>query len=174
MSLNTSFVLQMGLFSAQPLVDPIGHFHYNSLPMDVARIIFQYLKAELPIVALVSKMWRALADDKVFREMIRPVQAFGSKEWKDYIGVDAGEELKLPRCAYGDLEREGGLLTYIPVKVIVAKAGGIIKEVPLNNLEAIGHFVKKPITDLETGYVQKTRNAILFEKENSRNRTGSG
>ena len=38
-------------------------------------------------------------------------KAFGSREWKEYIGVDAGEELPLPRRAYGDMEK-GELLPY--------------------------------------------------------------
>ena len=68
-------------------------------------------------MALVCKNWQAMADDEVFRKKIRPPQAFGTKEWKEYLGVEAVEEPRLPRRAYGDLENEGGLLTFIPDNV---------------------------------------------------------
>ncbi len=129
--------------NGQLMVDPVGR--NSPLPMDVARIIFQNLKADLPSVALVCKNWKALADDEVFRKMIRPPQAFGSKEWNDYIKVDAGIELPLPRRAYGDLENDDGLLTFIPESVKVIKNG---EKVSLDSLEAIGDLAKKPITDL--------------------------
>ncbi len=133
--------------NGQLMVDPIGQS--SPLPIDVARIILQNLKTDLPAVALVCKNWKALADDEVFRKMIRPVQAFGSKEWIEYIKADAGVELSLPRRAYGDLEKEDSLLTYIPETVKVIENG---EEVSLYSLEAIGNLVKKPITDLETCY----------------------
>ena len=147
MTLNIAIVSGGDSGNGQLMVDPIGQS--SPLPIDVARIIFQNLKSDLPTVALVCKNWKALADDEVFRKMIRPAQAFGSKEWTEYIKVDAGVELPLPRRAYGDLEKEDGLLTYIPEKVKVIENG---EEVSLYSLEAIGNLVKKPITDLETCY----------------------
>ena len=90
----------------QPMeIDPIVQF--SELPMDVVPIIFQNLKADLPSVALVCRNWKAITDGEGFRQMIRPAQAFGVQEWKEYIGVDAGDEPRLPRRAYGDLEKEG-------------------------------------------------------------------
>ena len=108
MSLNIAIVSGRDPVNGEPMeVDPIGPF--SELPMDVVRIIFQDRKTDLPALALVCRNWKAMADDEVFREMIRPVQAFGTKEWQKYIGVDAGAEPRLPRRAYGDLEIEGGL-----------------------------------------------------------------
>ena len=129
------------------LVDPIGE--NSPLFMDAAQIIFQNLKADLPSVALVCKKWKTMTDDEGFRQMIRPAQVFGAQEWRDYIHVDAGEEPPLPRCAYGNLEKEGGLLTFIPEKVKAAMENGAIEEVFLNSLEAIGKLLKKHKSDLE-------------------------
>ncbi len=148
MSLNTSIVLGSDPIHGQPMeIDPIGQ--ESSLPVDVARIIFKDLKAHLPTLALVCKNWTAIIDDKEFRQIIRPAQAFGTQEWKEYIGVDAGKAPPLPRRAYGDLEKEGGLLTFIPEIVKVIENG---KEVALDNLKAIGNLVNKPKKGFETGY----------------------
>ncbi len=163
MSLNTAIVSGRDPVNGEPMeVDSIPQF--NELLIDVVRIIFQNSKADLPTLALVCRNWKAIADDEVFREMIRPVQTFGIKEWQKYIGVDAGAELPLPRCAYGDLKREDGLLTFIPDKVRVTKKHGAVEEVLLDNLEAIGNLIIKPKTDLETGYYKHSREAALKEK----------
>ncbi len=149
MSLNCAIVSRedpfnrelMEVDSGQPMeLDSISAF--SELPLDVVRIIFQNLKADLPNLALVCRNWKNITDDKEFREMIRPVQAFGTKEWQEYFGVDAGAEPPLPRCAYGDLEREDGLLTFIPDKVKVTKENGGVKEILLDNLEVIGNLVE--------------------------------
>ena len=161
MTLNIAIVSQRDPISGQPMVDPIGQ--NSPLPMDTARIILQNLKAELPHVALVCKKWKALADDEGVRQMIRPAQAFGTQEWKKYIGVEVEIEPRLPRRSYGDLEREGGFLTFIPDIVKVTKENGVIEEVILDNLEAIGNLVKKPKTDLETGY-SKYCNEIFIKE----------
>ena len=150
MSFNAVIVPGRDPINGQPMVDPLGQ--QSPLPIDVARIIFQNLKADLPSVALVCKNWNALADNEIFRQMIRPVQAFGTKEWQEHIGVDAGTEPPLRRCAYGDLEREGGMLTFIPDKVKVFKDNRETEEVLLDSLRAVGNLIKKPITDLETGF----------------------
>ena len=134
------------------------------LPIDVARIIFQDLKADFPAMALVCKNWQVLVDDEIFRQRIRPAQAFGTEEWEKYIGVDAGKEPRLPRCAYGDLEKEGGMLTFIPKKVKVIKENGEMDEVWLDNLKAIGNLVKEPRTDLETGYENNSSSEIIKQK----------
>ena len=106
-SLNTDILNQQtgkDPIYGQSLVNPIGQF--SELPMDVVPIIFQNLKADLPAIALVCKKWKAIADDEQFRKMIRPVQAFGTQEWQNYIGgVYPGKEPILPRRAYGDLEK---------------------------------------------------------------------
>ena len=149
MTLNTGLVLGRDSINGQPMVDPLGK--ENSLPIDVVRIILQNLKADLPEVALVCKNWKAMADDEVFRQMIRPVQAFGTKEWQKYMGVDAGAEPCLPRRAYGDLKREDGFLTFIPGKVKVTKENGVAEEITLDNLEAIGNLVKKSIIPYRYG-----------------------
>ncbi len=129
------------------------------LPTDAARIVFQNLKADLPSVALVCKNWKAIVDDEDFRKMIRPVQAFGTQEWNEYIGVDPGAEPCLPRCAYGDLEREDGLLTFIPERVRVAKDNGETEIVPLD-LEAIGNLVENPRKGNKTGYHEDMRRKL--------------
>ncbi len=149
MTLNTAFVLERGPIYGEPMeIDGIDPF--SELPMDIVRVIFQAQKADLPAIALVCKKWKALADDEGFRQMIRPAQAFGTKEWQKYIGVEVEAEPRLPRHVYGDLEREGGFLTFIPDIVKVTKENGIVEEVILDNLEAIGNLIEKPKTNLET------------------------
>ncbi len=143
-------------YEVQSMVDPIGQ-----IPMDVARIIFQNLKTELSSMALVCKSWKALADDKVFRKMIQPVQAFGAQEWREYIGVDAGEEPLLPRRAYVDMEKYGGLLTFIREKVKVIENG---KEVLLDNLVIIGKLVGNPKKGNKTGYNHNSRQEVIYER----------
>ncbi len=159
MSLNSAIVSRgdpfsrelMELDSGEPMeLDSVGPF--SELPLDVVCFIFQNLKADLPNLALVCRNWKNITDDKAFCEMIRPVQAFGTKEWQEYIGVDAGAEPRLPRRAYGDLEREDGLLTFIPDKVIVTKENGGVEEVLLDNLEVIGKLVENPKKGNKTGY----------------------
>ncbi len=151
MTLNTAIVSERGPIHGEPMeIDCIGTF--SELPMDIVCIIFQAQKADLPAIALVCRKWKALADDEGFRQMIRPAQAFGTKEWQKYIGVEVKAEPRLPRRVYGDLEREGGFLTFIPDKVKVTKENGVVEEVVLDNLEAIGNLVKKPKTGFKTGY----------------------
>ena len=162
MNLNAAIVSGKDPINGRPMIDPLDQ--NSPLPMDVTRIILQNSKGNLDAIALVCRSWKALADNNEFREMIRPVQAFGTKEWKDYIGVDAEAEPTLPRRAYGDLEKEGGFLTFIPDKVRVAKENGAVEEVPLDNLEAIGNLVKKPKTDLKTGYNGDSEQEALGEK----------
>ncbi len=109
------------------------------LPEDVLRIIFQNLKSDLPSVALVCRDWKEIVDANDFRDMIHPIEAFGSREWKEYIGVDAGEHPRLPRRVYGDLEKASYMLTFIPEKVTLFD-----DEVYLDNLEFIGKLVENP------------------------------
>ena len=155
------------------MVDPIGQ-KTSPLPLDVTRIIFQNARADLHKLALVCKDWRNLADDKVLREAIRPAKAFGSCEWKEYIGVDAGEELPLPRRVYGDMERGNYYLTFIPesVKVMQEKENvddvsmdiEVVKEVPLDNLEVIGKLVANSIKGNKIGYVRGSWQRPIQEK----------
>ncbi len=161
--------------SGQPLVDPIGQ-KTSPLPLEVTRIIFQNAKADLPYLALVCKEWRNLADDKVLRETIRPSKAFGSREWKEYIGVDAGEELPLPRRAYGDVEKGNYYLTFIPKSVKVTQENKkvddtsmdieLVKEVPLDSLEVIGKLVANPTKGNKIGYHIDSWQKALQEKRN--------
>ncbi len=163
MSLNITIVSGRDPINGEPMeVGSIGSF--SELPMDVIQIIFQNLKTDLPAIALVCKKWQAVADDEAFCKMIRPAQAFGTQEWKEYIGVDAGAELRLPRRAYGDLEKEGGLLTFIPDKVKVTKENGVLEELPLDNLEVIGQLVKNPTSGNKTGYTLDSWNEAIQEK----------
>ena len=125
----------------QPLVDLMG-----TLPVDAARIILRDLKDYLPDVALVCSRWRDLVDDDDFRNMIRPTIAFGSREWKYYIGVDAGREPRLPRCAYrGDIESGKYLLTLVPktVKLILKNKYAVV--INLNNLKVIEKLLANAI-----------------------------
>ena len=139
MSLNITSVTGINPISTQPFSDPIGQ-----IPMDVARIIFQNLKTELPSMALVCKSWKTLADDDVFRKMIQPVQAFGAQEWQEVIGVDAGKEPLLPRCAYADMENGGHMLSFIPEKVTVRNEDEMAEEIALDNMEKIQKLVNCP------------------------------
>ncbi len=152
-------------------IDPINEYFMevgqnNSLPLDVIPNIFKHINvmAELPSLALVCKNWRVLADNGSFGKMIRPPHIFGSKEWHDYIGVDAGEEPPLPRCAYSNIEKNGGLVTFIPDKVKITHENGIIEEVLLDNLEAICNLIKAPKSDLITGYASYASQEELKEK----------
>ena len=103
MQINNTNVTGTNQYEVQSMVDPIA----GSLPIDVLPIIFQNVKTDLPNLALVCKNWKAIVDNKQFRETIRPAKAFGSREWKEYIGVDAGEELPLAKASlwrYGKRE----------------------------------------------------------------------
>ncbi len=161
--------------NGQPMVDPIGQ-KTSSLPLDVTRIIFQNAKADLHKLALVCKEWRNLADDKVLRETIRPAKVFGSREWKEYIGVDAGEELPLPRRAYGDVEKGNYYLTFIPKSVKVTQENGkvddtsmdieVVKEVSLDSLEVIGKLVSNPTKGNKIGFRYGSWEEALQEKRN--------
>ncbi len=151
MSLNVntdSPTLQPGVdhISQLPGRDPI-----QVLPPDIIWNVFEILKAHLPSLALVSKNWRALADDEALHVRMRPFQAFGAKEWEKYIG-DAGKEPRLPRRAYGDLEKGDGLLTFIPEIVKVCRENGIIEEVALDSLEAIDRLVENAKIGHKTSY----------------------
>ncbi len=164
MQINNTNVTGTNRYEVQSMADPIG----GSLPTDVLPIIFQNVRTDLPNLALVCKSWKAIVDNKQFRETIRPVQAFGTQEWKEYIGVDAGEEPLLPRRAYGDLEREGGgLLTFIPDKVKVIESG---IEVLLDNLEVIGKLVGKPKKGNKTGYTTDSWPLAITEKRKQEKR----
>ncbi len=156
--------------SGQPLVDPIGKT--SLLPLDVTRIIFQNAKADLHQLALVCNEWRNLADDKVLRETIRPATAFGSREWKEYIGVDAGEELPLPRRVYGDMKRGNYYLTFIPetVKVMQENVTSVdieaVKKVPLDRLEVISKLVENSTKGNKIGFNPGSWKEAYQEKRN--------
>ena len=162
--------------NGQPLVDPIGKT--SPLPLDVTRIIFQNAKADLHQLALVCIEWRNLADDKVLRETIRPANAFGSREWKEYIGVDAGEELPLPRRVYGDMEKGNYYLTFIPQTVKVMQENGTsvdieaVKEVPLDRLEVISKLVENSTKGNKIGFNPGSWKEAYQEKEILKSRIG--
>ncbi len=171
----SNVVIGIDSHNGQPMVDPIGQ-KTSPLPLDVQRIIFQNAKADLHNLALVCKDWRNLADDKVLRETICPAKAFGSRDWKEYIGVDAGEELPLPRRAYGDMERGNHYLTFIPKTVKVTQENGKVddtsmdiegvKEVALDSLEVIGKLVSNPTKGNKIGYYANSWQEALQEKRN--------
>ena len=144
------------------LINSITH---SFLPRDVGLIVFEKLKAELSSLALVCKKWKALADDKALCGKIRPFQAFGTKEWKKYIHVDAGIEPSLPRRVYGDLEEGDHILTFIPNKVKVTKENGMVEEVPLDSLEAIGKLIEKlDFFNEEELYTGRSRTKAIIQK----------
>jgi hypothetical protein len=66
----------------------------------------------------------------------------------------------LPRYAYGDLEIDGGCLTFIPEKV---KIQGYKNELIIDSLQAIGEIFQHPITDLKTCFVEKPWVQALIE-----------
>lgn len=117
------------------------------LPIDAAYIIFENMRNAIPSAALVCKAWKEYIDGNLFRDRLRPRQTFGAMEWKKYLGVDAGEEPLLPRCAYANLAVGNHLLTFIPDKVKLFQEDGSIEEVMLDNLKAIGKLIK----NLKTG-----------------------
>ncbi len=161
MSLNTNSVTQQTAMGPIPVsmdIDPIGL--NNPLPMDVARVIFQNLKSDLPSVAMVCKNWKAIADDEVFLRMIRPTQAFGVHEWKEYIGW-MREMNHACQDAPMAMEKEGALLTFIPEKVKTIENGN---EVLLDNLEVIGKLVGNPKNGNKTGYTQDSWPEVISEK----------
>ncbi len=172
MQINNISVAGTNQYEVQSMVDPIA----GSLPIDVLPIIFQNGKTDLPNLALVCKNWKAIVDNKQFRETIRPPKAFGSREWKEYIGVDAGEELPLPRRAYGDMEKGNYYLTFIPKTVKVTQENGkiddtsmdieVVKEVPLDSLEIIGKLVTNPIKGNKIGYDPISWQPPIPEKRN--------
>ncbi len=175
MQINNTNVAGTNQYEVQSMVDPIGQ-KTSPLPLDVTRIIFQNAKADLHKLALVCKEWRNLADDKVLRKTIRPAKAFGSCEWKEYIGVDAGEELPLPRRVYRDMEKGNYYLTFIPKSVKVMQENkkvddtsmdiDVVKEVPLDSLEVIGKLVANPTKGNKIGYYANSWNEALQEKRN--------
>ena len=151
MSLNINNVSGKGI-NPDPVSLDVNFGQSRALPIDLFPRIFQDRKANLPSIALVCRNWKAIVDDKEFRKAIRPAQAFGTQEWKEYIGVDVGEEPRLPRRAYGDLENEGGMLTFIPEKVKVTEQNGSIKELLLDNLRVIHQLVENPKKGNKTGF----------------------
>ncbi len=172
MQINNTNVAGTNQYEVQSMVDPI----VGPLPADVLPIIFQNGKTDLPNLALVCKNWKAIVDNKEFREMIRPAKAFGSREWKEYIGVDAGEELPLPRRVYGDMEKGNYYLTFIPKSVKVTQENGklsdtsmdieVAKEVPLDSLEVIGKLVANAIKGNKSGDYPDSWILPIREKRN--------
>ncbi len=172
MQINNTNVTGTNQYVVQSMVDPIA----GSLPTDVLPIIFKNVKTDLPNLALVCKNWTAIVDNKQFRESICPAKAFGSREWKEYIGVDAGKEPLLPRRAYGDMQNGNHYLTFIPEKVKMTQVNGKVddtsmdieevKEVPLDSLEVIGKLVANPSKGNKIGFTQNSWPAALQEKRN--------
>jgi hypothetical protein len=139
---------------------------FSSFPTDILPNIFKDLSVELDKVALVCKGWQTVADCQSLRDAIRPIRAMGLKELETINPnvVDAGKELPLPRCAYRDFAKKGGLLFFNPGKIKVKNADGEVEEVVLNSLEAIGNLFKKPVTDLETGFFKSSWKKALKEE----------
>ncbi len=112
---------------------------WNMLPQDLSNIIFTYAGAEnLPSLALTCKNWSVLADNKEFRENIRPAGIFGTKEWKETFDVNAGEEPILPRCAYAEMKDDKFQIILVPEKVKDEK-----DEINLYSKEGIDKLLKK-------------------------------
>jgi hypothetical protein len=127
-----------------------------SLPIDIGRIIFTYAKSNLDYMALVSKNWVALAEDKKCLEMIRACtpEISGVNDWQERIKVNKiVDELPIPRCIYREVE-EGWIYTFVPKEVTVINGKGEEVIVKINTLRALGDLFKKPITDLETGFIK--------------------
>ena len=137
------------------MIDPIGRV--SPLPLEIKRIVFLKAKGNLHNFALVCKVWKELADDKIFREIIRPAKAFGSREWREYIGVDIEEEPPLPRCSYCEMEREEYYLTFIPKTIKMKTEKNDMnneenEEIQLNSLKNIGKLISKSKKGNKTGY----------------------
>ncbi len=162
MQINNTNVTGTNQYVVQSMADPIA----GSLPTDVLPIIFQNAKTDLPSLALVCKNWKAIVDNKSFRETICPVKAFGTQKWQDFIGVNAGKEPLLPRRAYADMEKGNYYLTFIPEKVKMTQVNGMVKEVPLDSLEAIGKLVSNPTKGYKIGYYANSWQEALQEKRN--------
>lgn len=135
---------------------PTAHTLACPLPVEVLKIIFRRVYSHLPHLALVCKNWKEIVDDKQFRETIRPALSFGTPEWKEYIGVEAGEEPILPRRVYCDIEKGNFLLTFIPKAVKIPKTNGSSGEVevlPLDSLKVIENLLK----------IQKHQRRMVFK-----------
>jgi hypothetical protein len=132
---------------------------FNFFPTDVLPFIFKNLSLELDKIALVCKVWQEATDYPSLRNEIRPPRAMGVKELKKINPaiVNAGIELPLPRCAYRDFAKKGGLLFFSPGKVKVKNDKEEIKEIALNNLKDIRNLFKNPIPDLKTDFAKDER-----------------
>ena len=139
------------------------------LDVDVICSIFKDLKADFPNIALVCKNWKVIVDEKVivndknFLKMISPQQVFGANEWKEYIGVDAGVEPRLPRWVYGYMETGNYMLTFIPKVVKIIKENHGIDEVKLDNLIKIGKLLANPIKGNKTNFTENSWQIALKE-----------
>lgn len=123
-------------------MEPIFDF-VSRLPLDMTRIIFFKAKANLPAIALVSKVWKERAyDGQLYKNILSslPVQPFGREAWIKHLG-DPGHEILLPLCVGRDVNN--GFLTLIPESI-----GG---DVPINP-KSMGSLVTNPKEGHKTDY----------------------
>lgn len=136
------------------------------VPRDIALIILEKAKSNLHGISEVCRNWKDCSDDEELRSRIRPPQAFGSQEWEEYIGVDAGKELPLPRRIYS---KEGNCyLTFIPEKVKAIKENEKIEEIFLDNLETIGNLVANPKKGNKIGFSHGDWDSCLVALQDKR------
>lgn len=127
---------------------------------ELAIVIFELLKMELPNLALVNKQFAKIADDKELIRKIFPYnKAFTEKDYEKYYEVEVvGKVPLLPRRAYGDIERKGGRLTLVPQKVKV-----VLDVVPLTK-ELMGKLAKNAKSEYQIGYHPNSWQAAIEPK----------
>ncbi len=127
-------------------------FGVGILPAEIGRLIFIHASTDLDSLALVSKNWVALAEDKNYLEMLRLKypQIYGVEDWKKYVKViKISDEIPIPREAYRIIE-EGARLTFVPEQVTVMKPNGEEEVVQLNIIKKIERLFQSPITDFHS------------------------
>ncbi len=105
---------------------------FDILHLEIILNIFDSSKANLPSIALVNKQWKEIADSEGLYNLIFPTDnAFDGKDWLNFFTVDPGKAPLIPRRAYGDIEKEGGRLTFIPEKIKIKTQNGDSWKIPL-------------------------------------------
>ena len=114
-----------------------------SLPKDLALTIFRKAKSNLGPMSLVSKNWNKVSNDEVLYQSLYPSTVFGVKAYKEKLGVDAGEELRLPKWTYRLLESEEHIITFNPGIVSLTNNNGKKEEILFDSANSVIDLFKK-------------------------------
>lgn len=139
--------------------------------------IFAEARTALSEIALVCREWKEIADDQRLYKEILPSIVITPEDWAEYIGVDAGEAPRLPRCVHRDLanSQRCQLITWAPESVsrkIVNEDGSIQTEIiPLDSAAAVEKIVAQPRKGNPTGFhVNSWKTAIEEKRGRTRSR----